>query len=397
VHSRSHLRRGFTLIETLVIFAVIGVLVGVLVPAVQKVRASAERLQCANNLKQIGVAAHAFHDVNGKLPPACVMPYAQSATPPSPTDLSGIPPFEMLNDSPARKNSDPRYPFGPNWAVYLLPYIGHAPLYEQARIADYWTYYNDDPFPDANRDRWRTIVQNQTIPEYLCPSDFNREIPFEGYQLPAISGAVALILAGGIDPFLNAVLAPTPNGPWARGNYAANAGPGWWQMSLDGGSYNESFGSTGPVMGINFGSALPRIPDGTAATVMFTEVRIGVSPKDPRGAWAMGFPGSSVVAANAIGDCPTPNDNNESSDDLEGCPNFWYPGIGTKDHMGCNLGFANLGWPSWQAQARGRHFTGINVCYADGSVRFVSNYIPQSVWFYMLSTKDGVPYNYDPN
>src|SRR5438128_2692050 len=102
----SRRRSAFTLIELLVVIAIIGVLMGLLLPAVQKVREAAARSKCANNLKQLGLGLHNYEGVNGRFPPAYV------GNPAAVGSASGVSyPDENLNG-----------PTGYAWGVLLLPF-----------------------------------------------------------------------------------------------------------------------------------------------------------------------------------------------------------------------------------------------------------------------------------
>src|SRR5262249_47971866 len=128
----------------------------------------------------------------------------------------------------------------------------------------------------------------------------------------------------------------------------------------------------------------------TSSTVLFNEVRAGIDPLDPRGVWAIGFPGSSVTDAGRNYN-PTPNnslgDDGNSGDELQQAYKFWYPNIGSKDRMGA---FPNTpGDTVNSAMARSMHSGGVNACFADGHVQFVKDAISQWTWCLLQSKNDG--------
>jgi prepilin-type N-terminal cleavage/methylation domain-containing protein len=174
---------AFTLIELLIVIAIIGVLVGLLLPAVQKVREAANRLTCANNLRQIGIAIHHYHVDHNQLPPS------------------------RLSD------------FHATWAVLLMPYLDENNLYRQWRLG--LSYYD------------QTDVARQTpVKTYFCPSRRTSSTPpvisisgdyydeLSGFFGPQTSGALgdyaACLGTKSVDGADNPLI---PDGPFVAGSY----------------------------------------------------------------------------------------------------------------------------------------------------------------------------------
>jgi prepilin-type N-terminal cleavage/methylation domain-containing protein/prepilin-type processing-associated H-X9-DG protein len=135
---------GFTLVELLVVIAIIGLLVALLLPAVQSAREAARRASCINNLRQIGVAIHMFHDSNEAFPPGGV--------------------------SPGPCCSSESYT---SWTIQILPFLDQGNLYE--------LYKQGEP----NESSANRKVREQFVPAYSCPSDIDRTTPIVPDSGPA--------------------------------------------------------------------------------------------------------------------------------------------------------------------------------------------------------------------
>jgi prepilin-type N-terminal cleavage/methylation domain-containing protein len=256
---------GFTLIELLVVIAIIAILIALLVPAVQKVREAAARTQCSNNLKQIGLAVHNYHDTFKFFPSA------------------GAADGKPLSGGPWPNSGE-----GTNWMVHILPYI------EQGSIYNKLTFTGDSGWTNVNTSATSSAVNNVklvggvVIPIYRCPSDPKNPLLGNGSNVP-----------GGIQVMRPSYVA-------IAGAYNNIDGTGSFKetrMTTDGWSKEFGFTAWGGVIVPGFSriTFTGGIPDGTSNTMM-------VSEKGARFYWQDTLGGPTTQAGDGeIGDGGTCN------------------------------------------------------------------------------------------
>lgn len=325
-------KRGFTLIELLVVIAIIAILIALLLPAVQQAREAARRSTCKNNLKQIGLALHNYHDAYLRFPIGEQSPY-----------------------------------YRPNWRVPLLPFLDQAPAYNQMNfevsttVGGFASQNSGGSYGYGSGAGSNEVLKTLRVPVYNCPSS-----PHGNSANDSANVKNNYDLGQTMDYVGIAGATPDPSGTTSTCS-AAGAGYG-----------NGTFCNNG-LLAPNESFRIRDIKDGTSNTVIVGEQSGQVNNQDSRsnyyGGWSGIGPSSKVTSwsngSNVWGSGTTTVMYSVNS--------FWNTSAGSEAYRtyGANTILGSY------------HTGGTHVLLADGAVRFVSDNLDFGTLANLCSKKDG--------
>jgi prepilin-type processing-associated H-X9-DG protein len=320
------------LVELLVVIAIIALLIALLLPAIQAAREAARRMSCSNNLKQIGIALHSYHDIQNNLPTG----YTTTAN----TDATASPHW-------------------PGVLVFIMPYVEQDALYSQfmniQKNNPTLTAYTNDTAKIAFAD-----VSGKYVSNYFCPSDMKG-----GF----VTDSAGIGLPNTPELFKTNYL------PFCSGTEKGDL-----QNELNGTLNPNYFGAFTVNQSRNFAA----LTDGLSNTIVFGEYLTG-----PKKGSMFGWP--FYIAAGSLYLFPVTSPNSSIPDKAQGTAQYCGAtgdGSQIKDYYPCITDTSD-GERHLTATSRSKHTGGVNVLYGDASVQFLSDTITVSLFRSMVYISDG--------
>ena len=345
-------RQAFTLVELLVVIAIIGILIGMLLPAVQQVRESARRTQCLNNMRQLGLACMSYEGIFDNYPPG----------------LNGSTGLSRTS-SPIRSftgSTTDGLQLG--WGVFILPQIEQNNMESNLKTAtgDWNTEFLTAIGPDG------TLLVNKVIPSFICPSDSSPDGDFNKYWSHVSNAESTPHSKSNYVACMGAYARPNPNG---GPNGPANPiGP----MNNQSLGYKSYWG----IFGINSRTTFAAIGDGSSNVILLGE-RSSLSEIDA---------GGSSKQYGAIWSGRTKQNDHWGPANDTSSRNAWYSTLGVISNAGANAA------PNWtvngvrvsEGVASSFHQGSANVCFGDGSVHSLDENIAFDTYVNLARMADGL-------